>query len=496
MLGKNALARGRKSLAAKIADLVSICIDVSRSCIGTNVLAAKCASGCASIVEGVANAVNLLAAVLAGRRAGMNANVAAIGIDSTADCAVGVTSFIVGVSESGICAANVADVASVGSRRNVICKLVVSQLAANVAGSIAITCIGVSNCFALESNAAVLTNGTANSIRSMCKCIGSVTGGATLDLAIGVASSSVSMSADCLAATGNHADTIAIKRIIVVADVVAYSFADVANCVVVSVYVSKSAGSAASFAFLCIAVAGPNVLLVSFSAAVVADLIASVGVSMLSICFSEAANQTGVAAAEFIAVHSVGEKSRAAAVNASNGALKLIGVRSFAGSAAEIAHGGAGMQPSMNKISLASRLAANVTRSVTAVGVGVNNAGSGLTADVASGRALSFVGVNQSGACCIANVADGIAIAIVGVLDSLDFRCANIANRAVAGCAGVISRGLSRNRDGTAVADRIAVRRVLVVDSAEAGCEREKRQSHSQKQEENSFHFSLQKIVF
>ena len=332
MLGKNALAGGRKSLAAKIADLVSISIRMSCSCIGTNVLAADCASGGASVCEGVADAVKSSAAVTAFNRASIESNVAALGIDSAADCAVGVTSFIVGVSKSGSLAANVADCATCSSGSGVVCKLAVSQLAANVAGSIAITRIGVSNCFALKLDAAVLTNGTANSLGSMCKRIGSVTGGATLDLAIGVASSSVSMSADCLAATGNHADTIAIKRIIVVADVVAYSFADVANCVVVSVYMACRLGSATSVALLCIAGAGPNVLFSSLvSATIIADLIASAGVSVLGISLSESANKTSVAATEFIAVHAVGEKSRAAAVNADNRALKLVCVRSLAG---------------------------------------------------------------------------------------------------------------------------------------------------------------------
>jgi hypothetical protein len=497
VLGKNALARGRKSLAAKIADLVSVSIRMSSSCISTNVLAADCASGGASVCEGVADAVKSSAAVTAFKRASVDSNVTAVGIHRIADRAVGVASLIVRVSKSGSLAANVADSAALSSGSGVVCKLAVSQLAANVAGSIAITCIGVSNCFALKLDAAVLTNGTANSLGSMCECIVSCAGGATLNIAGSIASSRVGMIADCLAAAGNYADAVAIQGIVVVADVIANSLADIADCVVVSVLVAGRLGSAASVALLCIAVAGPDVLLSSLiSATVIADLIASVGVSVLGVCLSEAANKTSVAATEFIAVHAVGEQSRAAAVNAGNGALKLVCVRSIAGSAANVTSSGAGMQPSVNEISLSSQLAANVTRGVAAVGVGVNNAGSGLAADVASGRALSLVGVNQSGTCCITNVADGIAIAIVGMLDSFDFRVANIANRAVAGCAGVFNRYFSLNGDGTAVADLIAVGRVSVVDGAEAGSEREKRQSHSQKQEENSFHFSLQKIVF
>ena len=496
MLGKNALARGRKSLVAKIADLVAVSIRMSCSRISTNVLAADIASGGASMLKGVTDVVNLRVAILASGRTIVNALMAAIGVKLTADIAVGVTSVNVGVCKAGSRAANVADLATCSSGSSVISKLAVSYLAANVTDSIAITCIGVSNAFNLKVDAAVLTNGTANSHGSVCKCF-SVAGGASFNVAGSIACSRVGVSADCLAATLNNADSVAIERIVIVADVVANSLADIADSVVIFVYVIKSTGSAAGIADLRIAVAGPNVLLSSLvSAAVVADLIASIGVSMLSICLLESANETGVAAAEFVGVHAVGNCSRAAAVNAGNGALKLVRVRCIAGSAANVTSSGAGMQPSVNEIGSASQLAANVTGSVAAVGVGVNNAGSGLAADVASGRASSLVGVNQSGACRLTNVADGIAIAIVGMLDRLDFRVANGANRAVAGCAGVFNRYYSLNRNGTAVADLVTCGSVGVVDGAEAGSEREKRQSHSQKQEENSFHFSLQKIVF
>ena len=497
MLGKNALAGGRKSLAAKIADLIAVQIRMSSSRIGANVLAADIASGGASVLEGVADVVYLLAAVLASGRAVVNALMAAIGINLAADIAVGVTSVNVGVSKAGSRAANVADIAALGSGSSVISKLAVSFLAANVADRIAIACIGVSNAFNLKLDAAVLTNGTANSRGRMCKCVGSVTGGAALNVAGSIASSRVGMSADCLAATLNNADSVAIRGIVVVADVVANSLADIADRVVVFVYVIKSTGSAAGIAGLRIAVTGPNVLFCSLvSATVIADLIASVGVSVLSVCLLESANKASVAAAEFVAMHAVGNSSRAAAVNAGNGALKLVSVRCIAGSAANVTSSGAGMQPSVNEIGSASQLAANVTGSVAAVGVGVNNAGSGLAADIASGGAISLVGVNQSGACSFTNVADRIAIAIVGMLDSLDFRVANGANLAVAGCTGVFNLCYSLNRNGTAVADLVAFGSVGVVDGAEAGSEREKRQSHSQKQEENSFHFSLQKIVF
>ena len=154
------------------------------------------------------------------------------------------------------------------------------------------------------------------------------------------------------------------------------------------------------------------------------------------------------------------------------------------------------MQPGVNQVSLASYLAANVAGSIAAVVIGVDHVGSCLAANAAGRGTGAFIGVNQVGTSRFANVADCIAAAVISVLDGLDFRGANRANRAVTGFASVFGRGHSLNGYGAAVADCIALRRVFVVDGAEAGSEREKRQSHSQKQEENSFHVSLQKIVF
>lgn len=502
MLRKNALARSGKCLLAKVANLIAVCIGMSGSSIGTNLCIAKSTVGCAVMFKGVADAIKRRAAVSASRRARIDTNVAGIGIFSIAECAGRITLVGVIMLKAGGRAANRANRAILfGS--NVLCRLNVSYFAAIVAVSVAIACIGVSNAGALDVNAAVLANGTAISLGGVCNSItlvfanNSVTGGASLDVAGGVASLGVGVGADCLAAAVNETDTVAIKGGVIVADVVANGFANVANRIVVFIDMRLRAGSAALGAGLRIAIAFPFVLLLSFvSATVVTDLIASIGVLVLGVCFLEAANVAGAAATVFVAVLAVGNKSRAAAVNASNRAFLFIGMRSLAGSAAGITGGGAGMQPSMNEIGIASQLAACVTGSVASVRVGVDNAGSGLAADAAGRRASSLIGVNQCGACCFTNVADGIALAIVSMSDSVDFRVALCANRAIAGCAGVFNRGLSLNRYGTAVADRVAIGRVGVVDGAEAGCERKKRQSHSQKQEENSFHFSLQKIVF
>lgn len=67
------------------------------------------------------------------------------------------------------------------------------------------------------------------------------------------------------------------------------------------------------------------------------------------------------------------------------------------------------------------------------------------------------------------------------MLDGLDFGTAGIANRAVASDALVLSQGLSFNRYGAAITKRIAIGRILVIYGAKAGCEREKRDGHSQK---------------
>lgn len=497
MLGKNTITRSGKCAAAKVADLVIVSIYVSICRISTNMRAAKCAMRGASVIKGVANAVKPCAAILANGRTRIETNVAAIGIQSAAYGAVGVASHVVGVSKTGSLAANCANIATVN--RSYVRSGGNSGFAANVACCVAITCIGVSNGLALnyESLAAVLANRTASSLGSVLGSIGSCTGGATLDITISIASCRVGVSSKRLAATFNYADTVAIKGIVVVANVIANSAADVANRVVVIVGVGERLRCAAGSANLSIAIAFPDVLGCSLiSATVIADLIAIVGILVLGICLSESADIAGLAASEIEIVLAISNRSCTTAVNAGNGASLLIRVRSFAGCVAEFAISGAGVQPGVNQVGLASQLAANVTRKITTIVIGVNHISSDLAANAASGGAAVLVGVNQVGACSLANVTDSIASAVIGVLNGFDRRGTNRANRAIAGCASVVSRCRSLNGYGTAIADCIALRRVSVVDGAEAGSEREKRQSHGQKQEENSFHVSLQKIVF
>ena len=337
MLGKNTFTRGGKCVAAKIADLVAVSVGVSVCGIGTNVLTAKCAVRGASIFKGVANAVKRCAAILASGGARIETNVAAIGIQSAAYGAVGVASQGVGVRKTGSRAANCANVTAVISGSYVRCSGK-SDLAANVAFSIAVTCKGVSNGLALnyESFAAVLADRTANSLGRMLGRIGSCTGGASFDITIGIASCRVGVSSDCLTATFNYADAITIKRIVVVANMLANSAADVTNRIVVIIGVGERLGCATGSANLSIAIAIPIVLSFSFiSAAVIADLIASIGILVLGICLSESAGVADLAASEVEIMQIVGNNSRASAVDASNGAFLFIGVRSLASCIAE-----------------------------------------------------------------------------------------------------------------------------------------------------------------
>ena len=479
MLGKNTVTRSGKCAAAKIADLVAVNIGVSICCIGTNVLAAKCAVGRAVVFKGVTNAVKLCAAILASGGARIETNVAAIGVQSTAYRAVGVASQFVGVRKTGSCAANRANVTTILSGSYVSCGCD-SYLTANVAFCIAVTCIGVSNGLALdyESLAAVLANGTASSLGSVLGSIGSCTGGATLDIAIGIASCRVGVSSKRLAATFNYADTVAIKGIVVVANVIANSAADVANRVVVIIGVGERLRCAAGNANLSIAIAIPYVLGFSLiSATVIADRVASIGILMLGICSFETASVADLATSKAKVMYIVGNFSRCAAVNASNGALFFIGVRSLAGRAAETARGRAGMQPSMNQISLVSYLTANVTFCIAGVVIGVGNIFSDGLANTASGRAVRFIGVNQVGAFCITNIAGGIASAAIGVSNIFSGSTANAADSIASVFVGVFQLGAG---DSAIVAIGIATVVICMVCGTEAGSERKKRQSHSQ----------------
>ena len=483
MLGKNTVTRGGKRFSASIADLVAVTVRVGSCRIGTNVLAAIFAGGGASVLKGVADAVKLCAAMLASGRARIETNVAAIGIQSAAYGAVGVASKVVGVRKTGSRAANCANVTTILGGSLVSCGCD-SYLTANVTFCITVACKGVSNGFALnyESLATVLANRTASSLGSVCNCIAlvfadnSVAGGASLDVAINIASGRIRVSAECFSA--NYADAVAIKGIVVVANVIANSAADVANRVVVIIGVGERLRCAAGNANLSIAIAIPYVLGFSLiSATVIADRVASIGILMLGICSFETASVADLATSKAKVMYIVGNFSRCAAVNASNGALFFIGVRSLAGRAAETARGRAGMQPSMNQISLVSYLTANVTFCIAGVVIGVGNIFSDGLANTASGRAVRFIGVNQVGAFCITNIAGGIASAAIGVSNIFSGSTANAADSIASVFVGVFQLGAG---DSAIVAIGIATVVICMVCGTEAGSERKKRQSHSQ----------------
>lgn len=334
--------------------------------------------------------------------------------------------------------------------------------------------------------AAVLTNGAANCLRCVIYRIpladNSVTGGASLGVAGQVACCGIAVNADSLATSLNRTDTVAVGRSIVVANVVANSTAVVTNCISVIIDMRSGLGSAAEQTYLRVAKAVPIVLLLSLiSATVIADLIASGRVEVLIVGSHVSAGAAGGAATKLIVVLLSGNHSLAAAMGAAYRALKLIRVLGRAGRIAVCTNGGARVEPCVDELALGSLLAANVTVNVTAVGVSVGNAGSGLSANAAGGGAIGSIGVLQRGACRLTNVADGIAIVRVGVLQRLKLGSASGTNGAVAGFARVLHSGLSLNRHGAAVAERIAIGRIIVIHGAKASREREERQRHTQK---------------
>lgn len=489
MFGKNAFTGGGKRAAAQIADLVVVFIYVRYSSVSTYKLAAKCASVGTSVREGMTNVVKLGLAVFARRRAGIQTHVSTVGIHCAADVAGGRTSVCKIMSKAGALAANCTNATALFGR----CGMELlngSLLAAFIAGGIARAIVSMSYGLAgdLKCLKAVLANGAADGLGSVSDCIARIftnrtfAGGATFYVAGGIASSRVGVSTNCLAAALNHADSVTIQRIVVVADVLADRIADVADEVSIRINVCNRLGGAASRAGQCVAEAFPYVLFGSLVATtVVTDLVTSIGIKVLVVSSYKTTGTAGGATSELKVVHICGNKTGATAMNAGNGAAVSIFMACFTGCITEGANGGAGVEPCVCKLALGSLLATYVTIDVTGVGIGVNHAGSLFAANAAGNRATFFVGVLQIRTCRRTNVADRITAARVGVLNGADFSVANIANRAVASKTFVLSFGLSFNRGGAAITERIAIGRILVIYGAEAGCEREKRDSHSQK---------------
>lgn len=401
VFGKNAFTGGRKCFITQVADLVAVCIYVSCRCVSAYKLTAKCASVGASVLEGVANVVELSLAVLACCRAGIQTNVSAVGVL----CAADATSVRAGVSEivskAGAFAANCTDATALICRCGMEC-LNSSLLAAFVTNGIA--CAVISMCYRLAVNLkslkAVLANGAANSLGSVCNCIALVfanctlTGGTTLYITSGVASSGVDVSTNRLAATLNCADAVAIQRIVVEADMLADGLADVTDEVSVLVGVCKRLGSAASVTSQCVAKTYPYVLLSSLEAtAVITDLVAGAGIKVIVVSSYKTAGTAGGAASELKVVHACGNQTGTAAMDAGNRAVVSVFVACFTGCIAEGASGGAGMKPCVRKLALGSLFAADIAISVAGVGIGVDHTGSLFAANAAGNRATFFVGV-------------------------------------------------------------------------------------------------------
>ena len=192
------------------------------------------------------------------------------------------------------------------------------------------------------------------------------------------------MSTNCLAATLNHADSVTIQRIVVVADVLADRIADVADEVSILINVCNRLGGAASRAGQCVAEAFPYVLFGSLVATtVVTDLVTSIGIKVLVVSSYKTTGTASGATSELKVVHICGNKTGATAMNAGNGAAVSIFMACFTGCITEGANGGAGVEPCVCKLALGSLLATYVTIDVTGVGIGVNHAGSLFAANAA-----------------------------------------------------------------------------------------------------------------
>lgn len=446
VLGKNAFTGGGKIAATKIADLVVVGISVRSSGIRTNEFTAESTGVRAIVIEGVLNAVKLSFAVSAFFGAGVKTNVSAVGVQCITDVAGFGASIIKIVAEAGACTANVTGAAALGNGSR-MSSLYDSGTAALVADCIAIAVVRMVNrlAFNFKGLKAVLANGAANRLGSMCKCIALVfanlsrAGGAALSIAGGVTSSRIDMRSNSLAATLNCADAVAIGRIIVVANVLADGAANVTNEIaVLFIGVIKRLGSTASVANQCVAGAFPFVLLGTLVAAtVITNLVAGAGVEVIGVGSDKSAGAAGGTASKCKAMCICCYKARSAAVGTSNGAFLFIAVICLSGCIAVRANGGAGMKPCVSKSAFVSRFAANVTVDVAGVGVSMNGIGSGRRANGAHGGACLVVGVLQSGACRFASVAEGIAIVVVGMCQRCNRRSADVANGAIASSAGV-----------------------------------------------------------
>ena len=479
MLGKNAIAGGGQSLAADVAALITVYIGVRICCIGTYVSTAVYATSGAIVGEGVEDLIHRRAAVLALCRARIETFVTALGILGTADGAGLGASVLIGVSKAGSLAADVADTATLISRRNV-CSSFGSLFAAEITFGIASTVIGVSNGLCdLKGLAAVTADRTAN---GNCLVIYiSVTGGAALNVTGRIALEGVGVSRYGLAAAFNLTDTVAIKRIIIEANVIANSktlFA-VADVVGISVNVIDHLGSAASFALQCVASALPNVLLFSFiAAAVVTGLVASVAVCVLVIVSYEAAGKASAAASELKAVQVGRNGSRSAAVNALDGALKLVYMLCCAGHVTVGALGGAGMKPCMLKALCGTDLFTNVALCIASVRVGVDNVISLRAAKGAGSGALGSISMRQIGANRAANLTFGSTAVFILVSERLKRSLANGANGALTALASVLLRGCSFHGLGATITERIARGAVHMALGAETTRKRNERQGY------------------
>ena len=478
MFGKNAFTGRGQSLSADVAGLIAVCISMRIRCIGTHVLAADCTAGGAIVSEGVADAIKCRAAVLALNGAGVEAYVATGGICRAADGASGRASKFICVSKAGALAANVTNVAALGSRGGVVLDCG-SLLAAFVTGGVARAVVGVIH--NLVSNvrlAAVTANGAACCYGLVSNSL-SVTGGASGDIAGCIASEGVGVCRKRLAAALNFTDTVAIKRIVIVANVIANSLANVTYVILVCIYVSNCLRSTAGIALLIVAKADPNVLLASVvSATVVTELIACIGVSVCIVVSYEATGAAGAAASEFIIVKLGSHESGSAAKLAGNGAFELVYVLCLTRCITVGALGRAIVKPCMLKSLSGAKLFTNVTLYVAKVGVGVRYAVSYSTANGAGGGALGSVGVLQIGADRFTNEALGSAVVLVGVSERCELGFTNGADGAVAGLALMFNHGSSFHGVCTAITERIAIRGVLVALGTEATRKRKERKGN------------------
>ena len=494
MFGKNAFAGGGQSLAANVTALVTVQIGVSRSRIGTYVLTANSATGGALVSKRVLDAVKLCIAVLARLGARIKTNMTAGGILRIADGAFFGASVIIFVLKTGCFAANRTDAASLFCRSNVH-RGSGSLFTAFIAGGVAITGIGVS--YGIGNHkclTAVAANGTADILGLVSG--NSVTGGASCSITGGVAIEGIRVSGNRLATALNLANTVTIRRIVVVADMIANGAAFIADGVCIGIYMLCRLGSTASVASLRVAEAFPNVLLTSVKAtAVIAHLVAGGGISMRVIFSLIVTSAAGAAASVFVIMELSCNGSGSTAVCAGNGALVLINVCGVACCTAEFALRGAGKQPGVNeRLSRSDLFLADTALRCTGVRKGVNHIGSLFAANRASGRAIGCVGVLEIGAECVTNTALGCTVVRVSMSDGCNGSFASGADLAVAGLALVLNRGCSFNRGRAAVTERIAIRSVLMAFSTETTRKRDKCQGYGKEQEENSFHFSLQKL--